>query len=158
RSRARSSGWCGGRRFSTGSRIRTRRDGRRKRKAGGRNAESLTHGAVHRHLIGRLPAAVARLPRLCSHPFDGGKMRIAKLPFLRYATVVVSAAVACACGGLAHPLSNDGHDVGNPNGANTGATPTLSLSADSTSIGVGSGVAIHVYYNQSPLTSTSIIT
>ena len=65
--------------------------------------------------------------------------------------------LACGCGGLAHPLSNDGNDAGNPQGANSGATPTLSLAADSAAIAVGSGTAVHVYYNQQPLTSTSII-
>jgi plastocyanin len=84
-------------------------------------------------------------------------MRTARLLFSPRTTVVIAALLVSACGGLAHPTSNDGNDAGNPSGVNSGATPTLSLISDSSSIAVGSGTAIHVYYNQAPLVSTSII-
>lgn len=50
-------------------------------------------------------------------------------------------ASVAACGGLAHPVSNDGNDVTNPR------TPTLSLSADRTDLGVGDIQLITATYN-----------
>jgi hypothetical protein len=68
--------------------------------------------------------------------------------------------IAClaACGELAHPVSNDGNDVGFKSGANPG-TGSLSLSADSTAIAVGSGVSIKVMYNSEPFPfNTALLT
>ena len=52
-----------------------------------------------------------------------------------------AALVAAACGGLSHPLSNDGADSGNPVGANPGTT-ILTLNVATSSLTVGDTVSI----------------
>jgi plastocyanin len=57
---------------------------------------------------------------------------------------VLSAAAtifAASCGGLAHPVSNEGADAGNPNGANPGTT-ILTINASRSPLGVGDTASI----------------
>jgi plastocyanin len=69
--------------------------------------------------------------------------------------------IAClaACGGLAHPLSDDGNDITNPVGQNPG-THTLTMSVAQTDLGVGDSEAMTVMYDgasvQSGLPITSV--
>lgn len=73
-------------------------------------------------------------------------MRIARRVLVSLGTLVLSAAGVAACGGLAHSVSNDGNDVTNPLGQNPG-TPTLSLTATTNTVPVGSGVPITPTYD-----------
>lgn len=77
----------------------------------------------------------------------------------RLASCVLAIVSVAGCGTLAHPSNNDGADSGNPTGINSGATPTLTLEADSAAIAVGSGSVIRVYYNGQPFPfGTSLLT
>jgi plastocyanin len=62
---------------------------------------------------------------------------------MRARTCAVSAAVlfSASCGVLAHPVSNDGSDTGNPNGLTTGGT-ILTISASRSNLGVGDTASI----------------
>lgn len=61
---------------------------------------------------------------------------------MRLRSVVAGGAlIAAGCGGLSHPLSNDGSDGGNPVGANPG-TNVLTLNVATTSLTVGDTVSI----------------
>jgi plastocyanin len=63
-------------------------------------------------------------------------MRIARRAIVTVGILVFSAAGVAACGGLAHPVSNDGNDANNPNGKNPG-TNTLNLTVVNTNLAVG---------------------
>jgi plastocyanin len=60
---------------------------------------------------------------------------------VRRLVVAVGAVFLAACGGLAHPVSNDGNDLGNPNGANPGTT-ILTINASRTPLSVGDTATI----------------
>jgi len=51
------------------------------------------------------------------------------------------AACAASCGGLEHPVSNDGADARNPNGA-SGGTTILTISASKSNLGMGETASI----------------
>jgi plastocyanin len=55
--------------------------------------------------------------------------------------VSIAAVFAAACGVLALPVSNDGNDANNPNGANPGTT-VLVINASRSSLGVGDTASI----------------
>jgi plastocyanin len=80
-------------------------------------------------------------------------MRIGRRGLVSVAVLTLSAVAATACGGLAHPVSNDGADAGNPLGINKG-TSTLTLTALSPALTVGSGEAITTMYGALPLNGT----
>jgi plastocyanin len=73
-------------------------------------------------------------------------MRISRRAAVSIGWLTLSAVGIAACGALAHPVSNEGNDANNPNGRNPG-TPTLSLSADRTDLGVGDMQIITATYN-----------
>jgi plastocyanin len=58
-----------------------------------------------------------------------------------YGAVAAAAFLGAACGGLAHPVSNEGADAGNPNGANPGTT-ILTINASRTPLSVGDTASI----------------
>jgi plastocyanin len=66
-----------------------------------------------------------------------------------------AAFLAAACGGLSHPLSNDGADSGNPVGANPGTT-ILTLNVANTSLTVGDTVSITGSLGGAPLQNTGL--
>lgn len=73
-------------------------------------------------------------------------MRIGGRALVSIGTLILSAVGVAACGVLAHSVGNDGNDVTNPKAANPGS-PTLSLSADRTDLGVGDIQIITATYN-----------
>jgi plastocyanin len=78
---------------------------------------------------------------------------------MRRSVFATAISVACltACSELAHPVSNDGNDVGNPQGFNPGVH-MLTMSAPSTDLGVGDSEAMTLTYDGAPVTSTVLVT
>jgi plastocyanin len=58
--------------------------------------------------------------------------------------------LAASCGGLAHPVSNDGADANNPNGANLGTT-ILTINASRSPLGVGDTASITGHLGGMPI-------
>lgn len=62
----------------------------------------------------------------------------------------VSVVALCACHTLSSPVSDDGADSGNPNGAVSNTVGILSITADSSSFAVGHGSRIYLFWNGQP--------
>jgi plastocyanin len=58
-----------------------------------------------------------------------------------FSAAALMVACAASCSVLAHPVSNDGNDASNPNGANPG-TMSLTINASRSSLGVGDTASI----------------
>lgn len=66
-----------------------------------------------------------------------------------------AALILAGCGGLSHPVSNDGADSGNPLGANPGTT-TLTVYVANTSLTVGDTASITGSLSGAPLQNTGL--
>ena len=72
--------------------------------------------------------------------------------------VAATAIAACvACGNLAHPLSDDGNDAGNPNGHNPGSA-TLTVAIQKTVLYVGDTLSFVPSFNGAALINNGSVT
>lgn len=70
--------------------------------------------------------------------------------------LAIFSVLAAGCGGLSHPINDDGADKGSPTGINPG-TQTLSVSVGSSVLAVGDTVWINGTLNGAPLTNNGLL-